>query len=121
LAPLINSRSADTVVVTPNTQTVIIGGLLEAAKAESESKIPLLGDIPILGNLFKHKIKTDARTELLIFLTPYIVEAPTEIASLSEKERTKSDAMKSLSEPELNKFLEDISRKDKDKGKAKRK
>jgi general secretion pathway protein D len=112
-APLINSRSADTVVVTPNTQTVIIGGLLENAKAESENKIPLLGDIPLLGNLFKHKIKSDARTELLIFLTPYIVQAPTEMASLSEKERAKSDGLKALSEPELNKFLEDLPHKEK--------
>ncbi len=118
-APLINSRSADTVVVTPNAQTVIIGGLLENAKAESENKIPLLGDIPLLGNLFKHKVKTDARTELLIFLTPYIVQAPTEMASLSEKERAKSDAMKALTEPELNKFLEDLPQKQKDSKKKK--
>jgi general secretion pathway protein D len=113
LAPLINSRSADTVVVTPNTQTVIIGGLLENAKAESESKIPLVGDIPLIGNFFKHKIKTDARTELLIFLTPYIIQAPTEMAALSEKERAKSDGMKALTEPELNRFLEDLPHKEK--------
>ena len=68
-APLINSRSADTVVVTPDHQTVIIGGLIEDAKGESETKIPFLGDIPLLGNLFKHKIKTEGKTELLI-LTP---------------------------------------------------
>src|SRR5438477_12210557 len=65
-APLINTRSADTVVVTPNGQTVIIGGLMEDSKADTESRIPLLGDIPILGNLFKHKIKSTAKTELLI-------------------------------------------------------
>jgi len=118
-APLINSRSADTVVVTPNTQTVIIGGLLENAKAESENKIPLLGDIPLVGNLFKHKIKTDARTELLIFLTPYVIGAPTEMAGLSEKERAKSDAMKALTEPELEKFLEELPRKEKPKKKKK--
>src|SRR5580765_1566055 len=119
LAPLINSRSADTAVVTPNTQTVIIGGLLENAKAESENKIPLLGDIPILGNFFKHKIKTDARTELLIFLTPYVIQAPTEMAALSEKERTKSDAMKALTEQDLNKFLEELPQKQKDLKKKK--
>src|SRR5207302_3278117 len=61
-APLINSRSADTVVVTPDGQTVIIGGLMEDSKAESESKIPFLGDIPLLGNLFKHKIKNNSKT-----------------------------------------------------------
>src|SRR5436190_3040307 len=54
-APLINSRSADTVVVTPDGQTVIIGGLMQDSKAEAESKIPLLGDLPFLGALFKRK------------------------------------------------------------------
>src|SRR5512133_221390 len=75
-APLINSRSADTVVVTPDGQTVIIGGLMQDSKASGESKIPFLGDIPILGNLFKSRSKSNVQTELLIFLTPHIISAP---------------------------------------------
>ncbi|HVY71576.1 MAG TPA: hypothetical protein VHH73_16705, partial [Verrucomicrobiae bacterium] len=58
-APVIDMRSADTVVVTPNRQTVIIGGLMQNQKTQSESKIPLLGDIPGLGNLFKHKTSSN--------------------------------------------------------------
>jgi general secretion pathway protein D len=107
-APLINSRSADTVVVTPDGQTVVIGGLMQNAKAESVTKIPYLGDIPLLGNLFKHKITTDGRTELIIFLTPYVIHSPGEMASLSEREREKSDATKALTEKELNKFLDTL-------------
>ena len=107
-APLINQRSADTVVVTPDGQTVIIGGLMEDSKAESESKIPFLGDIPLLGNLFKHKVKNNAKTELIIFLTPHIIQAPTEIAALTESERAKSDAAKGLTEKELNQFLDTL-------------
>ena len=107
-APLINSRSADTVVVTPDAQTVIIGGLMQNGKAESVTKIPYLGDIPLLGNLFKHKITTDAKTELIIFLTPYIIHTPTELASISDREREKSDATKALTERELNKFLDTL-------------
>lgn len=107
-APLINSRSADTVVVTADGQTVIIGGLMQNGKAESESKIPFLGDIPLLGNLFKHKITTDGKTELIIFLTPYIIRSQTEMASISEREREKSDATKALTERELNKFLDTL-------------
>ena len=111
-APLINSRSADTVVVTPDGQTVIIGGLMEDSKAETESKIPLLGDIPLLGNLFKHKTKSGAKTELLIFLTPHIIQAPSEIAALTESERAKSDASKGLTEQELNKYLDTLPSKE---------
>src|SRR5262249_32128133 len=57
-APLINSRSADTVVVTPDGATVIIGGLMQNSKGEAVSKIPFLGDIPLIGWLFRHTMKT---------------------------------------------------------------
>jgi len=50
-APNLLKRSANTVVVTPDGQTVVIGGLISNDKSTSESKIPLLGDIPVLGNL----------------------------------------------------------------------
>ena len=113
-APLINSRSADTVVLTPDGQTVIIGGLMEDSKADTESKIPLLGDIPLLGNLFKHKIKSTAKTELLIFLTPHIIAAPAEIAALTDRERARSDAAKGLTEKELNQFLDTLPKKESD-------
>jgi len=107
-APLINQRSADTVVVTPDGQTVIIGGLMADSKAESESKIPFLGDIPLLGNLFKRKTKNDSKTELLIFLTPYIIYSPTELAAVSANEQNKSSVKKALTEKELNQFLDNL-------------
>ncbi|MCX6903756.1 MAG: hypothetical protein NTW03_09825, partial [Verrucomicrobia bacterium] len=102
-APVIDKRSADTVVVTPDGQTVIIGGLIQKQKSMSESKVPLLGDIPGLGVLFKHKISTEAKTELLIFLTPHIVQAPTQLAALTTAEKNKSFVPKELTEDELNK------------------
>jgi general secretion pathway protein D len=111
-APLINSRSADTVVVTPDGQTVIIGGLMQDSKAEAENKIPLLGDIPLLGNLFKRKTKNDAKTELLIFLTPHIIYAPTEMASIAAREQEKTSVKKTFTEEELNRFLENVPSKE---------
>jgi len=107
-APLINSRNADTVVVTPDGQTVIIGGLMSDTKAESVTKIPFLGDVPLLGYLFRHTITSNVRTELMIFLTPHIIQAPTEVAALTERERVKSDAANGLTEKELNDFLDTI-------------
>ena len=86
-APVIDIRSADTVAVTPDGLTVVIGGLMQTTKTETDTKIPLLGDIPLLGNLFKRTQKSDAKTELIIFLTPHIVAAPTELAALTAKER----------------------------------
>jgi type II secretion system protein D len=110
-APVIDKRSADTVVVTPDGQTVIIGGMIQNAKAEAESKIPLLGDIPWLGNLFKRKIKSDTQSELLIFLTPHIIYAPGELAALAASEGQKSEGAQGLTEKELNKYLEGIPMK----------
>ena len=112
LAPVINTRSADTVVVTPNGQTVIIGGLMQNSKATSESKIPILGDIPILGNLFKRQKKDGSKTELLIFLTPHIVETPSQLVALSEKERGDAVLPKSaFTEKDMNQFLDELPKK----------
>jgi len=51
-------------VLTPDGQTVVIGGLMQKSKSSGESKIPFLGDIPWLGNLFKRKTKSGSKTEL---------------------------------------------------------
>lgn len=108
-APVIDIRSADTVVSTPDAQTVVIGGLMSTDKASSENKIPFLGDIPVLGNLFKRSTKSATKSELLIFLTPHIVRTPTQLAAMSEKEKSQSQLMpKSFSEEELDRFLERV-------------
>ena len=107
-APVINSRSADTVVVVPDGQTVIIGGLMQRSKSQADSKIPFLGDIPGIGALFRRRQKADAKTELMIFLTPLIVNKPSELASLTEEEKHKMLKPKSITEKELNQFLDGI-------------
>ena len=88
--PVFATRSAQTVVVTPNGKTVIIGGLMQDNKVETVRKVPLLGDIPILGLLFKHTELKDTKTELLIFLTPFIVQNPNDLVALTEQERSGS-------------------------------
>jgi general secretion pathway protein D len=109
VAPVINKRSADTVVVTPDGQSVVIGGLMENDKTETDSKIPFLGDIPVLGNLFKRKSKTGTKTELMIFLTPHIIRSPMELAGVSKSESDRSKAIPdSFSEEELNQFLNGV-------------
>jgi type II secretory pathway component GspD/PulD (secretin) len=107
-APVIDIRSADTVAVTPDKQTVVIGGLMQTTKTETVTKIPFLGDVPLLGSLFRRTQKSDAKSELIIFLTPYIVATPTELAAMSAKQRDRSDAAKGLTEEELNKFLDEL-------------
>lgn len=62
-------RSADTIVRLKDGQTMVIGGLIGSDEAKQMSKVPFLGDIPILGNLFKHIQKSKSDTEVMIFLT----------------------------------------------------
>src|SRR5690606_21625864 len=68
--PIIAKRSAQSRVGVRDGQTIVIGGLMEDRKTSTVDKVPLLGDIPLLGNLFKRTRNTKAKTELLIFLTP---------------------------------------------------
>jgi len=108
-SPVINSRSADTVVVVPNGQTVIIGGLMENSKQSTDYKIPILGDIPLIGAVFKRQVKDYSKTELIIFLTPHIVSGAEQLAALSTGERANSVLMpKAFSEQELERFLDTV-------------
>jgi general secretion pathway protein D len=106
-APNINKRSANTVVVTPDGQTVVIGGLIADTKASSDSKVPLLGDIPLLGMLFKSSAKSNSKQELLIFLTPHIVQAPAQLAAMGNQELIRSQLItNSVSEQLLDQYLD---------------
>ncbi|MBB4844765.1 type IV pilus assembly protein PilQ [Paucibacter oligotrophus] len=69
----INNKHVKTQVLVENGGTVVIGGIFTQDEGEQESKVPLLGDIPGLGYLFKNKSRTTSKTELLIFLTPKVV------------------------------------------------
>ncbi len=72
-APAVDSRNATTTVLVRDGETIVIGGLITDTLQDTISKIPLLGDIPILGWLFKKKSKTRVRAELLIFVTTRIL------------------------------------------------
>lgn len=72
-AQAVNSRQAKTKVLVKNGQTAVIGGIYQSDQTLGENKVPWLGDIPILGWLFKNQSKQDNRNELLIFLTPRIL------------------------------------------------
>ncbi len=69
----IDTKSLSSEVTVENGGTAIIGGIFQTTEREDEVKVPLLGDIPIIGPLFRHKSKLADRTELLVFLTPTIL------------------------------------------------
>lgn len=74
-APGVDTRSADTNVIVQDGETIVIGGLIHDTQSDYVFKVPLLGDIPIIGYLFRKKSVTRSRMELLIFVTPKIIES----------------------------------------------
>lgn len=72
----IDTKHVRTQVLVENGGTVAIGGIYQTETRRAEAKVPLLGDIPVLGHLFKNQARTQNRTELLVFLTPSIIAAP---------------------------------------------
>jgi len=72
--PQINKRSVNTAVLVEDGQTVVIGGVYEFRDSSDVSKVPFLGDVPFLGNLFKKKGRTKEKAELLIFVTPKVLQ-----------------------------------------------
>ena len=69
----INTKHVQTQVLVENGGTVVIGGIFELTENEDESRVPLLGDIPVLGNLFKTRNRTSNKQELLVFITPKMI------------------------------------------------
>lgn len=92
-------RSAKTSVVVKDKETVVIGGLIQDNEQETVSKVPFLGDIPLLGWLFKTKSKTRNKTNLMILLTPHIVKDATDLAEMTRIQRQAFGESEKKSDP----------------------
>ena len=88
--PTTSKRSASTTVVVKDRQTMVIGGLIRDNVTSTTSKVPFLGDIPLLGWLFKSKTTSIEKTNLMIFITPYIIKNENEATEITKK---KSDTL----------------------------
>jgi general secretion pathway protein D len=83
--------------------------LISTQKIDQDRRVPVLGDIPVLGNLFKRKITQHTRTELLIFLTPYVILHPGDLGKMTDDEKGRlEDAPNVFSEQETKRFLEGL-------------
>ncbi len=92
-------RSAESRVAVRDGQTIVIGGLVEDRKTGTVRKVPLLGDIPLLGMLFRRTIDEKEKTELLIFLTPHVAHEPSQLTAMSEGELAASQVVGKAVEP----------------------
>ncbi len=85
LGPTTSKRSAKTTVVAKDQETIVIGGIMQDRTLESATKVPLLGDIPLLGHLFRSSSKKKVKTNLLLFLTPYIIKDSSDFRRIFER------------------------------------
>jgi general secretion pathway protein D len=85
LGPATSKRTVKSVVTIRDQQSIVLGGLIKDSVSETVEKVPLLGDIPILGYLFKHTNKTITKQNLLIILTPYIIKDPSDLRRIFER------------------------------------
>jgi general secretion pathway protein D len=92
--PVTLKRTVDTTVIVKDSQTVVIGGLIDDATRKNESKVPVLGDVPILGWLFKNQRYENERTNLYVFLTPRVIKSPAEAEQVYKGKRTQIDTIR---------------------------
>jgi general secretion pathway protein D len=90
-----NKRSANTTVVVKDRETMVIGGLIRDNVTSTESKVPFLGDIPLLGWLFKYNTTKVEKVNLMIFITPYIVKNAQDAQDITMR---KADALEKFRE-----------------------
>ena len=83
-APIVNQRQAQTTVSVRDGEAIILGGIIRKTVTSSVKKVPLLGDLPLLGNLFKSTNRADSKTELMVFLRPRIVRNAVDARKLTE-------------------------------------
>ncbi len=90
--PTTTERSIKTAIVATNGQTIVLGGLIKDSYSNVIQKVPLLGDIPILGYLFKTKKKQKNKVNLIVFLTPHIIREPHDFLAILQRKINEQNA-----------------------------
>lgn len=91
--PIISKRKTTQTVTVKNGQTVVISGLVETTESETYRKIPLLGDLPVIGWLFRNSILKKQKNNLVIFVTPHIVHGPQDLAEIYKEKLEERDEL----------------------------
>jgi general secretion pathway protein D len=107
VGPTTTKRSAKTSVLVKNGDTVVLGGMMQETFTNNVSQVPLLGDIPLLGNLFRFKSVSRKKTNLLIMLTPRIIREPGEMQERSAEQQRKMTESFDLQKKEVEETFPD--------------
>lgn len=110
-APIIDTRSAQNEVAILDGQTIVIGGMMQDQKTQTVQKVPLLGDIPLLGLLFQRNTNDKTKTELLFFLTPHVAQRPAYLNAMSKDDMKTMKLTPNAVQPGLfQQYMRDMQR-----------
>ena len=115
-APIINTRAVDTVVTVKDGQSIVIGGLIQTIEEQRRTKVPGLGDIPLIGGAFRSKQTQARKTELLVILTPRVIPGQVDDADDDSGDAFNEATIERLEDPSavedyLRQIKEDIRRR----------
>ncbi len=109
-----SQRRLQTVALVRDNQTMVVGGLVGSTESVSESKVPVLGDLPLIGSLFRSRTQGDRKTNLMIFLTPHIIDEPEDMLEIQRvKEAQRQEFLRRFygrSKDEFYKELQNLLR-----------
>ncbi len=99
--PIFNKRDIKTTITVENTQTIVIGGLISNDKQKKVTKIPLFGDLPILGSFFRRSTSQNVRTNLMVFITPHILGDRAKADRITAEKRMEQERIEEEREKQL--------------------
>ncbi len=85
VVPRTSKRELDTMITVENGKTIVLGGLVSKKTVQTMEGVPILSQLPIIGNLFQYKSVSKEKTNLFVFITPYIIEKPEDLAKITEE------------------------------------
>lgn len=93
-SPIISTRQVKTKLAVKNGQSIMMGGLIKKDNTNIQNKVPLLGDIPLLGWAFKYESQSNLKTELLVMITPYVIESDDVLTQYIKKFQEKMQGLR---------------------------
>ncbi len=102
VGPTFTTRKLTNTVLARNGQTVVLGGLISTNLQENKSRVPLLGDIPLLGLLFRSSSLEEKKTNMVVFITPTVIGSQEELDRISDSNRAAFDELRRANETETN-------------------
>lgn len=109
--PVTSKRAANSTVLVKDNQTVVLGGLMGTTESEVERKVPILGDLPVVGVLFRSKSKQSRKTNLLIFLTPHIIDDADDMVEVQRiKELQRQEFMRRFYGRSRDEYMDELRR-----------